>query len=126
MSTGSIDASDTLHAATRGEWRAWLNENHASAPEVWLVFYKKTSGKLGVSYEEAVEEALCFGWIDGKAKSLDAERWAQRFTPRRPRSNWSESNKKRVRRLIEQGLMTSAGLSRVTFPLEEMDKAADE
>lgn len=94
----------------RGQWRTWLKKNHDKEKEIWVGYYKKASGKQGLSYEEAVQEALCFGWIDGLEKSVDSERFMQRFTPRRPNSNWSLSNKKRVEKLIDEEKMTKAGL----------------
>jgi uncharacterized protein YdeI (YjbR/CyaY-like superfamily) len=94
---------------SRGAWRRWLEKNHGEAGEVWLVFYKRHTGKPTLSYNDAVEEALCFGWIDGIKKSVDAERYMHRFTPRKPGSKWSESNKRRVARLVEAGLMAPAG-----------------
>jgi uncharacterized protein YdeI (YjbR/CyaY-like superfamily) len=97
----------------RDDWRAWLAQNHARATELWLVFYKENSGKRSVSYDEAVEEALCFGWIDGIVKTIDGEEYARRFSPRRRGSIWSESNKRRVARMIAQGRMTEIGLARV-------------
>lgn len=97
----------------RVEWRAWLEANHAGESEAWLTFFKKAAARPGVTYEEAVEEALCFGWIDGLTQSVDAERWAQRFSPRKRGSRWSTSNQARVARMLEQGLMTEAGLARV-------------
>jgi uncharacterized protein YdeI (YjbR/CyaY-like superfamily) len=104
---------DAHFAEDRAAWRAWLAANHARAEEVWLLFYKKRSGKRCVSLGEAVEEALCFGWIDGKLHRIDDERHILRFCPRRPRSVWSESNKARVRRLTREGRMTPAGLEAV-------------
>jgi uncharacterized protein YdeI (YjbR/CyaY-like superfamily) len=97
----------------RDDWRAWLAQNHARATELWLVFYKKNSGKRGVSYDEAVEEALCFGWIDGVVKGIDDEKYATRFSPRRCGSIWSESNKRRVAKMIAQGRMTEIGLAKI-------------
>ena len=91
-------------------WRSWLRTHHHTAREIWLVFYKKHTGIAGISYEEAVQEALCFGWIDGIVKKLDEERYAQRFTPRRAGSSWSASNIRRMRRLIDEGRMTGVGL----------------
>jgi uncharacterized protein YdeI (YjbR/CyaY-like superfamily) len=91
---------ETVIAADRAEWRRWLAKNFARSDEIWLVFYKKAAGKPGVSYDHAVEEALCFGWIDGQKKKLDEECYAFRFTPRKPRSAWSKSNLERVERLI--------------------------
>jgi uncharacterized protein YdeI (YjbR/CyaY-like superfamily) len=98
---------------SRGQWRTWLVENHAAATEIWLVFYKKHTGRPGVAYVEAVEEALCFGWIDGIVKRIDDEKHTIRFSPRRKNSIWSELNKQRVGRLIEAGRMTEAGLAKV-------------
>ena len=101
---------ETVFAADRVEWRRWLKRNSARSQEIWLVFYKKASGKPTVSYDHAVEEALCFGWIDGMIKKLDEECYAQRFTPRKPKSAWSKSNIQRVERLIAERKMTPAGL----------------
>ena len=106
-----VEIGRTLRARNRGEWRRWLEKNHAKASEVWLVFYTKASGKPFVPYDAAVEEALCFGWIDGIVKKLEADSRAQRFTPRRPKSAVSELNKERMRRMIEAGRMTEAGLA---------------
>ncbi|HEY3351942.1 MAG TPA: YdeI/OmpD-associated family protein [Polyangia bacterium] len=100
-------------AADRAAWRAWLAAHHAAAREVWLVFLKKHLARPCVSYDEAVEEALCFGWIDGVVRRIDDERHAQRFTPRRAASRWSESNRARVRRLTRAGLMAAPGLEAV-------------
>jgi uncharacterized protein YdeI (YjbR/CyaY-like superfamily) len=93
----------------REQWRNWLKKNHANEIEVWLVFLKKHTGRQNVSYNDAVEEALCFGWIDGVKRSIDEDRYMHRFTPRKPGSNWSESNKKRVQRLISASQMAPAG-----------------
>jgi uncharacterized protein YdeI (YjbR/CyaY-like superfamily) len=101
----------TFYAKNRGEWRAWLEKNSQSTKEIWLVYYKKSSGKPHVPYDDAVEEALCFGWIDGVIKKLDAERYAQRFTPRLPASRWSPLNIKRVRKMIRAGKLTARGLA---------------
>ena len=98
-----------IQPETRAEWRAWLAEHHRRDSGVWLVSWKKRTGKPTVSYEEAVEEALCFGWIDGVFNRLDDERSMQWFAPRRPRSTWARSNKDRVARLEAAGLMTEAG-----------------
>jgi uncharacterized protein YdeI (YjbR/CyaY-like superfamily) len=101
-----MDIAETLEVSSRAEWRSWLQANHASKTEIWLV--SKKSGPA-VTYKESVFEALCFGWIDGIGKTIDADRSAQRFTPRRPKGNWTELNKERARRLIAEGLMTDAG-----------------
>ena len=93
----------------RAAWRAWLAKNHATAREAWLVYYKKGVTKTSVTYQEAVEEALCYGWIDSIIRTIDAERYQQRFTPRGPRSTWSAINKQRIATLERQGRMTAAG-----------------
>lgn len=94
----------------RDEWRKWLQRNSASEKELWLKIYKKHTGKECVPYAEAVEEALCFGWIDGKIKRIDDEYYIQRYTPRNPSSRWSKYNIERVKKLITQGKMTKPGL----------------
>jgi uncharacterized protein YdeI (YjbR/CyaY-like superfamily) len=121
------EACERRHFEGRGEWRAWLVENYASAKELWLVFHKKHTGKGGLTYDEAVEEALCFGWIDGILKRIDDEKHMNRFTPRRKNSIWSERNKERVRRMIAQGLMTAAGMVKIREAKEngQWDKAAE-
>jgi uncharacterized protein YdeI (YjbR/CyaY-like superfamily) len=104
---------ERLAFAGRDEWRAWLEEHHATEREAWLLHNKKKAIQRYVSYEEAVEEALCFGWIDGLLKSVDGESYALRYSPRKRRSVWSESNKWRVEKLIREGRMTPAGLEKV-------------
>jgi uncharacterized protein YdeI (YjbR/CyaY-like superfamily) len=106
-----MELGKTLRLDNRAEWRSWLTRYHDKAKEIWLVFHRKASGKARISYNEAVEEALCFGWIDSIVKNVDQESFAQRFTPRKPGSPISEMNRIRVLRLIEQGLMTPAGLA---------------
>jgi uncharacterized protein YdeI (YjbR/CyaY-like superfamily) len=103
----------TYYAKDRHEWRAWLEQNHASAPGIWLIYYKKESGKPRVAYDEAVEEALCFGWIDSRPNAIDDESYMQLFSPRKAKSPWSKLNKQRVEKLIAQGLMTPAGLAKI-------------
>ena len=97
----------------RASWRDWLEEHHLRDTGVWLVSFKKTTGKPRVEYDDAVEEALCFGWIDSVVHTLDAERAMQLFTPRRARSPWSQSNKLRVERLLAAGLMRAGGLAKI-------------
>jgi len=97
----------------REDWRAWLAANYATAQEVWLIVQKKHTGKAGLTYVQALEEALCFGWIDGILKRIDDEKHTIRFSPRRKNSIWSELNKKRVAKLIQEGRMTEAGLARI-------------
>jgi uncharacterized protein YdeI (YjbR/CyaY-like superfamily) len=106
-----MEVGETLLVTTRDEWREWLAQHHRDYKEIWLVYYKKTSGKTGIGYEESVEEALCFGWIDGAIKGIDLETYAGRFTPRRAKSPWSDSNRERVARLLRDGRMTEAGLA---------------
>jgi uncharacterized protein YdeI (YjbR/CyaY-like superfamily) len=98
-----------FHAKDRAAWTAWLEANHASTSEVFLVFHRKSTGIANVTYDEAVEEALCFGWIDGIKHKLDDERYTYRFTPRRDGSAWSEINKQRITRLDAAGKIRSAG-----------------
>jgi uncharacterized protein YdeI (YjbR/CyaY-like superfamily) len=114
-----MDIGETLLARSPADFRRWLAHNAQSRPEVWLAIYKKASGKTGITYEQAVETALCFGWIDGLVKSLDQEKYAQRFTPRRPGSHWTEANLQKARRLIAAGRMTAAGLAALPPDLEK-------
>lgn len=94
-------------------WRRWLDENHTKLDGVWLRLYKKASGVPSISYAEALDEALCYGWIDGQKKSYDEDSYLQKFTPRRSRSMWSKRNTEHVKRLQDAGLMTPAGLLEV-------------
>jgi uncharacterized protein YdeI (YjbR/CyaY-like superfamily) len=98
---------------SREEWRAWLEKNHAVSGGIWLVYYKKHTGKPRVAYDDAVEEALCFGWIDSLVKKLDENRFCQKFTPRNEKSEWSDLNKQRAQKMIREGLMTEAGLLKI-------------
>lgn len=109
----TAQSHEQFYAQNRAEWRVWLTENHATAKGVWLMYYKKESGKPRVSYDEAVEEALCFGWIDSVPKKIDEERYMQLFSPRKPSSGWSRPNKIRVERLIAEGLMMPAGFKTI-------------
>ena len=99
-----------IHPKTRAGWRSWLEKNHATSDGVWLIYYRASTGKRRLSWEDAVREALCFGWIDSKVKPIDDTRYKQIFTPRKPRSVWSKINKQYVAELIEAGSMTDAGL----------------
>ncbi|MBD2069207.1 YdeI/OmpD-associated family protein [Leptolyngbya sp. FACHB-671] len=105
--------ANSTHPKTRSEWRAWLEQHHTRDKGVWLISYKKATGKLRFDYEEAVEEALCFGWIDSKGNKLDEERSLLWFAPRKPGTGWSKLNKERVERLIAQNMMMPAGLAKV-------------
>jgi len=103
----------TIEVKNRAEWRAWLAANHAKEVQVWLVYYKKKTGKPTIEYSASVEEALCYGWVDSIIKKLDDLKYARKFTPRRENSKWSPSNKKRVEELIRDGVMTEHGLQKV-------------
>lgn len=104
---------NAVQPGTLAEWRDWLAANHDRAVGVWLVYYKKFSGKASITYEAAVEEALCFGWVDSKGNKLDDERTMLYFAPRQAGSGWSQPNKERVERLIAGGRMTPAGLAKI-------------
>lgn len=95
--------------STPAEWRAWLEEHHASVPELWVGFHKRGSGRPSITWPESVDQALCFGWIDGVRRRIDDERYAIRFTPRRTGSTWSNINLRRVEELTRLGLMHQAG-----------------
>jgi len=110
---GAGGAAPRLSPASRAEWRAWLAANHGDSTGVWLVVQKRRSTLPGVGYDEAVEEALCFGWIDSRVRRLDEDRFEQWYCPRRRGSIWSQPNKERVERLKRAGLMAPAGLARV-------------
>lgn len=99
-----------LYVQTREEWHKWLEDNHAVLSGIWLVYYKKISGKPRIAYNDAVEEALCFGWIDGKIKRVNEDYYIQWYTPRRKGSRWSELNVKRAQKLISEGRMRQPGL----------------
>src|SRR5437879_11609298 len=108
-----MNVGKTLYAKNRRQWRAWRPKHRGTAPEIWLIYYKKQSGKPRIPYNHAVEEALCYGWIDSLLKPIDAVCYAQRFSPRRPTSRLSDMNRERVRRLIAARRMTRAGLERI-------------
>ncbi|HLM68264.1 MAG TPA: YdeI/OmpD-associated family protein [Longimicrobium sp.] len=104
---------NSVHPATRDDWRAWLQQNHARTEGIWFVSYKKAAGKPRVTYEDAVEEALCFGWIDSKGGTVDDERTMLWMAPRKPRTGWSRPNKERIERLVAEGRMAPAGLAKI-------------
>jgi len=108
-----MEISKSFYAKDRKAWRAWLSKNRKREKEIWLIYYKKSSGKPRIPYNDAVDEALCFGWIDSTVKKIDEEKFAQRFTPRRPTSGLSHMNRERIRKLIVKGRMTKAGLDAV-------------
>ncbi|MGD0613421.1 MAG: hypothetical protein ABSB41_18130 [Anaerolineales bacterium] len=111
-----MQLGEILTVSSRAEFRNWLAYHHRTKKEIWLVIYKKASGRATITYEDAVEEALCFGWIDGIVKSLDHEKYVQRFLPRRKWSHWTEANRAKARRLIAEGKMSPAG--RAVLPTE--------
>jgi uncharacterized protein YdeI (YjbR/CyaY-like superfamily) len=113
-----MEVGETLYVVRREEWRSWLEKHHDKAHEIWLVYYNKQSGKPRIIYDEAVEEALCFGWIDSTIKKLDMFSTAQRFTPRRKNSALSVLNKIRIRNMIALGKMTEAGLQSIQHHLQ--------
>lgn len=100
-----MDITKTLYVPTRNEWRDWLAAHFLDEPDIWLVSYRVHTGRPSVAYNDAVEEALCFGWIDSTRKGLDSDRYAQRFSPRRPGSDFSQTNKERLARVIAQGMV---------------------
>lgn len=112
MITGK-DGSEILFFETPHEWREWLEKNHKNTSAVWLQFYKKASGKVSINYDQALDEALCYGWIDGVVNTFDELSYLQRFTPRRPKGNWSKRNTEHVARLIKEGKMRPSGMREV-------------
>lgn len=102
-----------VYVQNRDEWRNWLSENYNKESGIWLIFYKKETGRATLEYEDAIEEALCFGWIDSIIKKLDDQRYARKFTPRKEDSRWSNSNKNRVQNMIEQNRMTPLGMAKI-------------
>ncbi len=108
-----MEIKHSLYVATRQAWREWLAEHHASQREVWLVFYKQHTGQPSLPYADALDEALCYGWIDSIIQKIDEERYARKFTPRTNTAKWSEVNLRRVAVLIQEGRMTPAGLAKL-------------
>jgi uncharacterized protein YdeI (YjbR/CyaY-like superfamily) len=106
-----MEIGEKLLVHSREEWRAWLAGHHQDKPEIWLVIYKSASGKRSLSLNHAVEEALCYGWVDSTLKPIDPLSYALRFSPRRKTSRWADSNKERALRLLREGKMTPAGMA---------------
>ncbi len=130
MSTEKKTAKDDMPVIpfkTSGEWRDWLEQNYQSITGIWLKFFKKDSGITSINYSEALDEALCFGWIDGQARPFDDKSWLQRFTPRRKRSIWSKRNIENIARLEAEGKMRPSGLKEVDAAKADgrWDKAYD-
>jgi uncharacterized protein YdeI (YjbR/CyaY-like superfamily) len=111
--------ANATHPKNRAAWRLWLELNHTQNEGIWLVNYKKATGKPRIEYEESVEEAICFGWIDSKVNKLDDERSMLWFAPRKPKTGWSKPNKERVARMVAAGLMHSSGLAKVQLAKED-------
>lgn len=109
----AIDAFEQYYAKDRKAWRKWLEKNHKTSPGIWLIYYKKDSGKTRVPYDDAVEEALCFGWIDSTLRRGNEDYYMQLFMPRKEKSGWSRLNKERIEKLIANGLMTPAGIKAI-------------
>ena len=108
-----MEIGKTLYVTNRKQWRSWLVKNHNQEKDIWLIYYRKSSGKKRIPYNDAVEEALCYGWIDSIVKKIDEQKFAQRFSPRRSNSVLSQLNKERIHRLIEEKKMTVKGLNAV-------------
>jgi uncharacterized protein YdeI (YjbR/CyaY-like superfamily) len=106
-----LDIGERFFAPSAAEWRDWLEHHHDSRKDIWLILHKKGSQEASVRFEEAVEEALCFGWVDSQTKSVDSQSYALRFSPCRKNSNWSAANRALAVRLIREGRMTGAGLA---------------
>jgi uncharacterized protein YdeI (YjbR/CyaY-like superfamily) len=102
-----------LYVVDREQWRDWLSKNHTTKAGIWLIFYKKVTSRPTIAYEAAVEEALCFGWIDSIIKKIDATKYARKFTPRSDKSKWSQLNKKRADKMTKEGRMTEIGLAKI-------------
>lgn len=113
-----IKKVDTFYPKNQTEWRGWLKENHASLSSIWLIFYKKSSPKSSISWSQAVDEALCFGWIDSKKQTIDKDSYRQFFSRRKPNSTWSKINKEKVKTFIANGQMTPAGLNSIAIAKE--------
>jgi uncharacterized protein YdeI (YjbR/CyaY-like superfamily) len=113
-----MEIGNTLYVTSRKDWRSWLKKHHNKAGDIWLIFYNKKSGKPRLPYDEAVEEALCFGWIDSIVKKIDIESTAQRFSPRRKKSQLSALNRVRLKKMIAQGKMTQAGIDSLSGHLQ--------
>ena len=119
-----MNVGKTLYVTNRKQWRSWLSKNHKKEKEIWLIYYRKDSGKPRLPYNDSVEEALCYGWIDSIAKPRNSESWVQRYSPRKPKSVLSPMNRERVLRLIKMGKMTRAGLEAIQQQLQQHSSAS--
>lgn len=115
----------TLYVENGKKWRSWLSKNHKTKSEIWLIYYRKETGKPRIPYDDAVSEALCYGWIDSIVKKIDKERFAQRFSPRKPKSILSQMNKERIRKLIKEKKMTKWGIEAVAHAFNPKTDKAD-
>jgi len=109
-----MEITESIEVKSREEWRAWLQENYQSRQEIWLIFKKKSSGKARIAYNDAVEEALCFGWIDSQTRRIDEVSYAQRFSRRKPGSPYSQANKERLKWLISRGMVVPEVLLQIS------------
>lgn len=116
-----MEITKSFAPSNLADWRNWLAKNHDREREVWLVYFKAGSGKTNIDYESSVEEALCFGWIDSIIQKIDEEKYARKFNPRRMGSKWSETNKRRVLKVIREARMTKAGMAKITFDVNKVD-----
>ena len=114
-----MDIGKTLYVKSPEDWRRWLAKNHEKEKEIWLIYYKKSSGKPTITVDEAVGEALCYGWIDSQIKPINEEKYASRFTPRSTSSNWSKRNIATALKLYQDGRMTPAGVTRLPPRVQE-------
>lgn len=117
-----MEVGKTLYVTNRKGWRSWLAKNYNKEKEIWLIYYRKSSGKKRISYNDAVEEALCYGWIDSILKGIDEEKFAQRFSPRRKNSVLSALNKERIKKMIKEGKMNDVGLKAVSHVFDKDKK----
>jgi uncharacterized protein YdeI (YjbR/CyaY-like superfamily) len=104
---------DKIHFKNRGDFRHWLEKNHRKSQGIWMIFYKKHTKRDNITYDESVEEAICFGWIDSILKKVDEDKYIRKFTPRTNTKNWSDANKRRATKLIKNGKMNEAGLNKI-------------
>ena len=117
--------TEKLYFTNRKDWRAWLEKNYDKKKEIWLIYYKKHTKKPTIPYDDAVEEALCFGWIDSNLKRIDDKKHVQRYTPRNLKSIWSPHNIKRVKKMINEGKMTKVGLEKYEYGMKHKQQAPD-
>ena len=113
-----MEIGETLYVTNREDWRKWLKKNFEVKKEIWLIYYKKHTRKPTIPYDDAVEEALCFGWIDSIVKRIDDEKHVQRYTPRNLKSIWSQNNINRVEKMLHEGKMTKTGLSKYEYGMK--------